>query len=206
MTASSPESEQWRRRYVAPQKQRGLYSVLVPIFLGNLANESALALADFLAPFGEDVLRATIDQNLCLRNIPEALLGNVHALVKGLAPLASEPRFPGSSVACTGASTCKLGICLLRGALAAVLKKLKASDLDLDRVADLRMNLSGCPNTCGAHMAADLGEIFGEILTGRDALQWGVGLAVVEYPRHRRFPLASRVLDARLRLGGLGIC
>lgn len=158
----SPEFEMWRRRYVTGQKQPGRYSVLVPVFLGNLSNENAMALADFLTPFGEDVLRATIDQNLSLRNIPEAFLGNVYGLVRNLTPLASEPRLLGSSVACTGASTCKLGICLPRGALAAVLKKLKTSNLDLDRVADLRMNLSGCPNTCGAHMAADLG-FFGKV-------------------------------------------
>ena len=139
-----------------------MYSVLIPVFLGNLTNESAIALADFLAPFGKDVLRATLDQNLSLRNIPEAFLGNVYSVLKNLTALAAEPRFLGSSVACTGASTCKLGICLPRGALAAVVKKLKAANLDLDRVADLRMNLSGCPNTCGAHMAADLG-FFGKV-------------------------------------------
>jgi sulfite reductase (ferredoxin) len=157
VTVSTPEFDLWRKRYVTGQKQPGLFSVLVPVFLGNLTAEKAISLAAFLTQFGEDVLRATLDQNLRLRNIPEAFLGNVYALVKNLTPLASAPRFLGSSVACTGASTCKLGICLPRGALAAVLKKLKTSGLDLDRVADLRMNLSGCPNTCGAHMAADLG-------------------------------------------------
>ena len=162
LTGSSLEFELWRQRYVTRQKQPGLCSVLVPVFLGNLKNASALVLADFLTPFGEDVLRATLDQNFCLRNLPEVFLGNVHALVKGLTPLASEPRFLGSSVACTGASTCKLGICLPRGALAAVVEKLKAAGLDLDRAADLRMSLSGCPNTCGAHLAADLG-FFGKV-------------------------------------------
>ena len=161
---SSPEFELWRKRYVTTQKQSGLYSVLVPVFLGNLKNASALALADFLSAFGPDILRATIDQNFFLRNIPEALLGNVFSICEELSPLASEPRFLASSVACTGASTCKLGICLPRGALTAIVKKLKSSsDLDLDKVADLRMNLSGCPNTCGAHMAADLG-FFGKVL------------------------------------------
>jgi sulfite reductase (ferredoxin) len=161
-TDSSPEFVLWRKRYVTGQKQPGLSSVLVPIFLGNLKTDDALALADFLAPFGSDSLRASIDQNLWFRNIPETLLGNVHALVNRITNLASEPRFLGSAVACTGASTCKLGICLPRGALAAVVKILKASKLDLDRAADLRMNLSGCPNTCGDHMIADLG-FFGKV-------------------------------------------
>lgn len=157
VSGASPEFALWRKRYVRSQKQPGLFSVLVPVFLGNLPTNDALALSEFLAPLGTDVLRATLDQNLCLRNIPEAYLGNVYALLKRIAPLSSEPRLLGSSVACTGASTCKLGICLPRGALDVVVKKLAASDLDLDKVADLRMNLSGCPNTCGAHMAADLG-------------------------------------------------
>ena len=160
---SSPEFELWRKRYVTAQKQPGFYSVLVPVFLGNLKNASAVALVNFLSAFGPDVLRATIDQNFVLRNIPEAFLGNVFSICKELTPLASEPRFLASSVACTGASTCKLGICLPRGALTAVVRRLKSSNLDLDRVADLRMNLSGCPNTCGAHMAADLG-FFGKVL------------------------------------------
>ena len=53
--------------------------------------------------------------------------------------------------------TCKLGICLPRGALTAISKTLSKSGLDLDKLAGLRLNLSGCPNTCGAHMIADLG-------------------------------------------------
>lgn len=164
MADSSREYSLWRNRYVTAQKQPGSYSVLFPVFLGNLRNSSALLLADFLSGFGPEVLRATIDQNFFLRNIPEPLLGNVFSICKELTPLASEPRFLASSVACTGASTCKLGICLPRGALTAVVKKLKSSsDLDLDGIADLRMNLSGCPNTCGAHMAADLG-FFGKVL------------------------------------------
>ena len=45
-----------------------------------------------------------------------------------------------------GTSTCKLGVCLPR-ALDATVRRLKASGLDLDRLADLHINLSGCPNS-----------------------------------------------------------
>lgn len=154
--------ELWRNRFVTEQKQSGLFSILVPVFLGNIPNTAAQTLAEFLIPFGEDVIRASIEQNLHLRNIPEAYLGNVYALVKAITPLAQEPRIIGSSVACTGAATCKLGICLPRGALAAIAKKLQQANLALDQLADIQVNLSGCPNTCGAHMIADLG-FFGKI-------------------------------------------
>ena len=158
----SSEFEQWRKSFVEAQKQPGLLSVIVPIFLGNLKNEDAIRLADFLAPFGDHVLRATFGQNLRLRNIPESYLANIFHLVRELTELASGPRLVGNSIACTGADTCKLGICLSKGALTATAERPKNSDLDLNQIPDFRLNLSGCPNTCGQHMLADLG-FFGNV-------------------------------------------
>jgi sulfite reductase (ferredoxin) len=154
---SSSEFEQWKERYVEAQKQQGLMSVLIPIFLGNLQNTDAIRLAEFLAPFGNYVLRATFGQNLRLRNIPQSYLPNVFRLASEVTELASGPRLVGNSIACTGADTCKLGVCLSKGALTAITERLKASALDLNQISSFRLNLSGCPNTCGQHMLADLG-------------------------------------------------
>ena len=153
----SPEFWLWKQRYVEPQKQAGWYSVLLPVFLGNLGTEDAVRLAQFLAPFGDDVVRAAFGQNLRLRNIPEAYLANVFHAVRDIGALASAPRLLGNSVSCTGADTCRLGICRPKGALAAVVARLTASSLDLNQIPEFRLNLSGCPNTCGQHMLADLG-------------------------------------------------
>src|ERR1019366_4287094 len=87
----SPEFHLWRQRYVEAQKQPGLFSVLVPVFLGNISTEDSTRLARFLAPFGDHVLRATFGQNLRLRNIPEALLSNVFHVVREIGELASAP-------------------------------------------------------------------------------------------------------------------
>jgi len=153
----SPEFEQWKKRFVEAQRQSGLVSVLVPISLGNLKNADAIRLADFLAPFGDYVLRATFGQNLSLRNIPENYLPNIFHIVREISELANAPRLLGNSIACTGADTCKLGICLSKGALTAITERLQSSDLYLNQIADFRLNLSGCPNTCGQHVLADLG-------------------------------------------------
>ena len=153
----SPEFEQWKERYVETQKQPGQVSVLIPIFLGNLKNADAIRLAEFLAPFGNFVLRATFGQNLRLRNIPEDYLPNVFHLVREVSELVLGPRLVGDSIACTGADTCKLGVCLSKGALSAIAERLKDSSSDLDQIPGFRLNLSGCPNTCGQHMLADLG-------------------------------------------------
>ncbi len=158
----SLEFETWRLRYTTVQRQPGLYSVLIPVFLGNLQTRDAIALGNFLARFGDDVVRATFGQNLRLRNIPEAYLGNVFQLVSAFSKLSSAPALLANSIACTGADTCKLGICLSKGALRAIARKLAQSGLDLDELADFKINLSGCPNTCGQHMLADLG-FYGQV-------------------------------------------
>ncbi|MFB3812503.1 MAG: sulfurtransferase TusA family protein [Terriglobales bacterium] len=170
------EFQLWKRRYVKAQRQHGLYSVLVPVLLGNLRNQEAIALAAFLAPFGRDVLRATMGQNLRLRNIPEAYLGNVYQAVKNVSELSSAPALLANSIACTGADTCKLGVCLPKGALQAIARNLTKSGIDLDQISDFKLNLSGCPNTCGQHMVADLG-FYGKV--GRKGQQMFPAYGVV---------------------------
>ncbi len=157
----TPEFQTWKKRYCHPQRQSGLVSVLVPATLGNIGNSELAALAAFLQEIGPDTVRATFGQNLRLRNIPETVLGNLYAIVTKISGLSDRPALLANSISCTGADTCKLGICLTKGALRAVERKLSGSGLDLDQIADFRLNLSGCPNTCGQHMIADLG-FFGQ--------------------------------------------
>lgn len=147
----------WKKRYVRPQRQAGLVSVVVPARLGNIASNHLKHLAGFAANFGRYSLRATFGQNLWLRNIPEEYLGNVFLAVNEIATLSDAPLLLSNSVACTGADTCKLGICLPKGALAAVERALRKSTADLDFIDGFRLNISGCPNSCGQHALADLG-------------------------------------------------
>ncbi|WP_158240444.1 nitrite/sulfite reductase [Telmatospirillum siberiense] len=157
LSVGSSDFVEWKNRFVSAQRQAGLYSVLVPLFLGNVRNEDALRLADFLEPFGPQTIRATFGQNLRLRNIPEAYLGNVWSVLSGIGGLSRAPAMLANAVSCTGADTCQLGICLSKGALTATLDTLGKSDLPLDTVPDFRLHVSGCPNTCGQHLLADLG-------------------------------------------------
>lgn len=158
---NTPEFHAWKKRYCSAQRRSDLFSVLVSASLGNIGNSDLVALAEFLQELGPDTVRATFGQNLRLRNIPEIFLGNVYVLVKKISTLSDRPVLLSNSIACTGADTCKLGICLPKGALRAIERRLSKSELDLDRIADFRLNLSGCPNTCGQHMIADLG-FFGQ--------------------------------------------
>lgn len=147
----------WKERYVREQKQIDLNTVHIPLLLGNIKAEKIKLLAEFLKTFGEDTIRFTLDQNIALRNINTSHLGNCYSVIREISNLTDDAVIFGNAVACTGASTCQLGICNSRAALIAVNDQLKKSCIDLDAVSDVRINISGCANSCGQHLVASLG-------------------------------------------------
>jgi sulfite reductase (ferredoxin) len=156
-----PENEwfgKWLKRYVKAQKQTGLYSVEVPFEQGMVKAETFVRLAEFLAPLGDDVIRFTMRQNILLRNIPGQLLESLYLELKDLDVEVDLPRILNSLVSCAGADTCRLGICLSRGATSAIKRSLAGiSEDQLDELNDIQVNLSGCPNSCGQHNLSALG-------------------------------------------------
>ncbi len=58
---------------------------------------------------------------------------------------------------CTGADTCRLGICLPKGAIDAIAKQLLQSDLDLDAIPYFELRMNGCTNICALATWGDLG-------------------------------------------------
>ncbi len=162
-TVTGPRFDAWKSRYVFVQKQPGLFSVLLPLRLGDFVRSDADKLCDFLDHFGDNTMRCERAQNIRLRNIPEQYLGNLYTLIGSMKETLSElPAFLSNMINCTGASTCKLGICLPRGLNDAIRDTLVKTELNLDHVSDLRVNMSGCPNTCGMHHIADIG-FFGKV-------------------------------------------
>ncbi len=144
----------WQERHLLPQKQAGLYSVRLPLLLGDLSPEDCLRLAEFLQPFGENTLRCGIDQNLYLRNIPERFLPNLHSLIVSCKTLSDKPALYSKLVPCTGAQTCQVGINRPRPAAQAIFKALDQVDFSLPD--DVQIRISGCPNSCSNHWLADL--------------------------------------------------
>ncbi|MHA1381507.1 MAG: sulfurtransferase TusA family protein [Candidatus Helarchaeota archaeon] len=129
----------------------------IPLFLGDLTFEKAIRLGRIIEKYGEDTIRITPNQNILLRNIPENTIEQLRQKIKKediaeeLSPLMA------NAVACAGASTCKLGICLSRNLLTAIKKKLTDNSIPYENLKDLLIKISGCPNTCGHHIIADIG-------------------------------------------------
>lgn len=159
----------WLKRFAKPQKQKGLYSVLLGVELGFVKNEEAEKIAEFFEQFGQNTIRLTKEQNFLIRNIPKQYLPNIYNFLQCNLSNFNRPVIYGRLISCAGASTCKLGICLSRGLARAIMRSLSKSDLELDIFQDFKLNISGCPNSCGQHQTADLG-FFGKALRKKGRL------------------------------------
>jgi len=154
---NSDEFEWWKKQHVSAQRQSGLFSTIVSFVNGNTDSETLLKIARFASEFGNDVLRFTARQQLQFRNIPEKYLGNVYLLLKELNIPTELPVVINNIVSCTGADTCRLGICYSKGASLALRKKLSKTKLNLEEVGELQINISGCPNSCAQQVWSDIG-------------------------------------------------
>ncbi|MDR0866238.1 MAG: sulfurtransferase TusA family protein [Candidatus Symbiothrix sp.] len=157
------EYENWKKRYVTTQRQEGYSSILVPVVLGNLPlNDNGKVnglkkLLHFVSRFGKNTLRFTTTQNIQLRHIPTGALPELYFLLKEVVPDHSIPLLANNIISCTGADTCRLGIALSKGLASAIRRELIRSSLDLDKLSTARIHISGCPNSCGQQLWADIG-------------------------------------------------
>jgi sulfite reductase (ferredoxin) len=146
---------------ITTKKSTGKY-IEIPQFLGDLDAEEALKIAAAAEKYGESSLRITPFQNVLIKNIdPEDLAGLRDSLEKTNILKKARPVIDGA-IACAGASTCRLGICLSRGVLSAISAALSGGESGLKKVADVKLKISGCPNSCGQHPVADIG-LFGVV-------------------------------------------
>ena len=159
---NSEEFNIWKKRYVTAQKQSGLFSIKVPLKLGDIYNNDGVALAELIAPFGDNTFRLNFNQNVHIINIPEVYLGYLFQGLMKFHTESQQPELVSNMIACTGAATCRLGLCLPRGVLPETADRLLASGIDIDSIPDFKIHVSGCPNTCGRHWSADLG-MFGRV-------------------------------------------
>lgn len=144
-------------------------TVVLPFVLGNikLDDESKVqALKDvlrYVAKFGKHTVRFTPRQNIRFRNIPDAAFPELEKLLVAYTSEYEKPAVLNNIVSCTGADTCRLGICLSKGLAEAIRRRLEESDIDLKYLDEARINISGCPNLCGQPLWTDLGFV-GKVL------------------------------------------
>lgn len=157
---STDSFREWRKKNVVEQKQSGHYLVHIPLTLGDIEAENLAALADVVEETGERMLRTTQSQNLVIRWVGANELAQLYRKLAEL-DLADTPApIVRNTIACAGASTCKLGICLSRGLARGIVDEVSRDGLDLDGFGEFGIHVSGCPNACGRHPIGRIG-LFG---------------------------------------------
>ena len=170
---ASEEFKKWRGSNVEAQRQEGYYSVMVKPERGDLDGSQFRAVADIMRKYTGGRARATQEQNLVLRFIPE---GSLHAVWEALDSIGlAEPDSKAITnvVSCPGTDSCKLGITSSMGlakALRNEMEEWSGELLDDQGVKDIRIKMSGCPNGCGLHHIANIG-FHGAALKGPDGQQ-----------------------------------
>ena len=140
---------------VHAQKQEGLSYVGINVLRGRLTPAQLEAAADLADRYGSGELRTTNMQNLLIPNVPDEHVRAVAVeLDRAGLPIAASS-FARGAVACTGMEFCKLAITETKSFTRWLVQELEER---LPGFAEeLRLNVTGCPNSCGQHWIADIG-------------------------------------------------
>jgi sulfite reductase (ferredoxin) len=140
---------------IHPQKQPGYFYVGASVLRGRLNSEQLHAVAELSDRFAGGEVRTSVMQNLLIVNVRAQ---NTEALRRELDNLGlhveASPFWRGT-VACTGTEFCKLAITETKGFARWVVEELEGRVPGFDQ--QLKLNVTGCPNSCGQHWIADLG-------------------------------------------------
>ncbi|MDA0195269.1 MAG: nitrite reductase [Bacteroidetes bacterium] len=149
--------QEWRKTNVFEQKQKGFYGIHFKPQLGNISSDSARKLVASIEGFVADDIRVTVNQGFLLRYAREGALPYLFSRLDeiGLA----ETGF-GSIVditACPGTDTCNLGVTNSTSISVELEKMVRSEFPHLIGDSNINIKISGCMNSCGQHMIANIG-------------------------------------------------
>jgi sulfite reductase (ferredoxin) len=137
------------------QRQPGYCYVGVAVLRGRLTADQMRVAADLADRYGSGAVRTTSMQNFL---IPSVRRERAQALARELEDagfaIDASP-FRRGTVACTGSEFCKLALTETKGFARGLVESLEQRLPGFDQ--QLRINVTGCPNSCGQHWIADLG-------------------------------------------------
>ena len=137
------------------QRQAGLHYAGFSVVSGRISPAQLRSIANLADKHADGFMRLTAMQNVVVPNIPSAHVGAFVAEAAELGvPLAGSP-FQRGTLSCTGSEYCKLALTETK-----LFSIRLAQDLE-ERLPgftqSMKLNVSGCPNSCGQHWIADVG-------------------------------------------------
>ncbi len=151
---SSDPFDRWQEANIVRGIDRGTVSAVAYSRLGDITADQFRALADIQRDFAIDV-RITNRQNLALRDLTEADIRPLYDRLSEIAMADAGAELARDVVSCPGADTCNLAVTQSRGLAAEIGNAL--DEAGLAEVPGVRVNISGCTNSCGQHHISDIG-------------------------------------------------
>lgn len=155
--ADEKKYQRWLDTNVIKQKQEGFFGVYVKLPVGNLSSDHARKFADVVDAFASHELRVTVNQGYLIRFVRPEVLKHLYTALDKLA--LAEPGFDsvGDVTACPGTESCNLGISDSTKISLEFERVIKEEYPDLIYNSDIKIKISGCPNSCGQHGLASIG-------------------------------------------------
>ncbi len=140
---------------IHPQQQPGLAYVGASVLRGRLTGEQLEAAAELAERFGSGQLRTTVSQNLVFIDIPKQKTAELARELGQIGLRVEGSTFWRGAVACTGTEFCKLAITETKGFARWLVEEMEERLPQFDQ--QLRLHVTGCPNSCGQHWISDIG-------------------------------------------------
>ncbi len=137
------------------QKQLGLFYIGAAVLRGRITPQQLRVAADLAERYGNGELRTTNTQNLVIANVPRENTAAVALALETEGLHVAASAFWRGAVACTGSEFCKLAITETKAFTRWLVEELEERLPEFDQ--QLKLNVTGCPNSCGQHRIADIG-------------------------------------------------
>ena len=144
----------WHHSNVVRGAANGSVSAYAWAQLGDITSDQFRALAAIQREFNAGV-RLTNRQNLVFRDLTEDQLPQLFDRLTAIGMALPGAELSRDVVACPGADTCNLAVTQSRGLAKAIGDRLEEEGLT--EIGGVRINISGCTNSCGQHHASDIG-------------------------------------------------
>jgi sulfite reductase beta subunit-like hemoprotein len=146
--------QRWVATSVIRGAANGAVSAVAYAALGDITSAQFRALASIQRELAAQV-RLSNRQNVVFRGLSEGQLPVLYARLEAIGMARPGAELSRDVVACPGSDTCNIAVTQSRGLAAAIGEELEAEGLA--EVGGVRINISGCTNSCGQHHIADIG-------------------------------------------------
>jgi sulfite reductase (ferredoxin) len=154
---SSDPYKRWVEASVIRGAGKGTVSAVAYAALGDITSDQFRALAAVQRRLDADV-RLSNRQNVVFRGLQESQLRELYDALEAIGMARPGAELARDVVSCPGADTCNIAVTQSRGLGRAIGERLEEEGLA--EVPGVRVNISGCTNSCGQHHASDIG-LFG---------------------------------------------